>query len=454
MGNRGAYIGKAAAILAVLPLLIYAFSGGPPPRMSGAPGDGLCTSCHSGTANSGPGNVQVTFPSGMTYTPGVRQQWTVTVNDPNARIYGFQLTARLASNEQNGQAGELSPTDGSTQVVRDGGGVQFIEHTQAGSSNTFTFAWTPPSSDVGNVRVYVAGNGANGNGANSGDRIYTANYTLAPAAAPQLPSISQQNGVVNGASFQPGIVSGSWITIFGTNLAPATRTWRNDEIVEGRLPTQLDGVSVSVNNKPAAVYFISPTQINAQAPADDALGPVEVRVTTPQGASNAVTAQMQRAAPGFFMFDPQNRKYIAAVHTDGTFAGPPDLFPGVTTRAAAPGQTILLFGTGFGPTNPSVPAGQVVTQATPLADQVQIRFGNVPATVSFAGLAAQAAGLYQFNVVVPDVPDGDVAVVAEIGGVRTQENAFLAVRRPPATSQPPPPQEPPIGGYAAGTPRR
>ena len=416
---------KAATLFAAVPLVLYAFSGGPPPRVSGAPGEGLCTQCHAGTANSGPGNVQVVFPDGLTYTPGARQQWTVRVTDSTARRYGFQLTVRLAS---NAQAGELSATDGSTQVIRDAG-LQFIEHTQAGAPNTFTFAWTPPASDVGPVRVYVAGNAANGDERNTGDRIYSANYTLAPAAAPQLPTIAAQNGVVNGASFQPGIAAGGWMTVFGTNLAPATRVWRGDEIVEGKLPTQLDGVSVTVNNKPAAVYFISPTQLNVQAPGDDALGPVEVKVTTPQGTSSAVTAQMQRSAPGFFMFDPQGRKYVAAVHADGTFLGPADLFPGATTRPAAPGQTILLFGAGFGPTNPAVPPGQVVPQAAPLAEQVQIRFGNVPATVTFSGLAAQAAGLYQFNVLVPDVPDGDVPIVAEIGGVRTQDNAFVTVKR-------------------------
>lgn len=90
---------------------------------------------------------------------------------------------------------------------------------------------------------------------------------------------------------------------------------------------------------------------------------------------------------------------------------------------------VLLFGTGFGPTDPAVPAGRVVTSAARLANPVQIRFGNVVAEVQFAGLAPQAAGLYQFNVVVPAVPDGDVEVIAEIGGVRTQSGAMIHVKR-------------------------
>src|SRR3989442_4223779 len=82
-------------------------------------------------------------------------------------------------------------------------------------------------------------------------------------------------GVVNGASFQPGIAAGSWVTIQGANLANTNpgRTWRSDEIVNGNLPTALDGVSVTINNKPAYVYYISPTQINVQAPSDDSVGP-------------------------------------------------------------------------------------------------------------------------------------------------------------------------------------
>jgi len=436
-------LAKSAVVLSVIPILIYAYSGGPPPRKTGAPGDGLCTDCHRGlAANAGGGRVEVSFPSGLTYTPGVTQQWTVTVADAAARRYGFQLTVRPASNEANGQAGDLNPVDGSTQALCESGilkgaqlcasaaPVQFIEHTLAGTGkNTFTFTWAPPATDIGNLRVYVAGNGANGDGTNSGDHIYTNSYTLTPAAAQQnKPSIAARNGVVNGASFQPGIASGSWITVFGANLAAGTRTWRSDEIVGGKLPTQLDGVSVTVNNKPAAVYFISPAQLNVQAPADDSVGPVQVQVTTPQGTSNAVAAQMQKFAPGFFLFDAENRKYLAAVHSDGTLLGKPNLFQGLTTRPAQPGEVVLLFGTGFGPTTPPVPAGQVFNGAVPLANQVTVRISGVTAEVLFAGLSG--AGLDQLNVRIPaTAADGDASVVAEVGGVQTQDGAFVTIQR-------------------------
>src|ERR1700730_1101152 len=108
-------------------------------------------------------------------------------------------------------------------------------------------------------------------------------------------------GVVNGASFQPGIVPGSWLTIKGSNLSPvASDTW-DKAIVNGNLPTSLDGVSVNVGSKPAFVYFISPGQINVQAP-DVGTGPVPVIVTTPGGTSVAVTANVVAQSPAFFLW--------------------------------------------------------------------------------------------------------------------------------------------------------
>ena len=93
--TRTIYIAKAAVILSVIPVLVYALADGPDPRKTGAPGDGLCTEvdCHVGTANSSPGNVQVTFPGGLTYEPGVTQRLTVTVNDLQSVVHGFQLQA-------------------------------------------------------------------------------------------------------------------------------------------------------------------------------------------------------------------------------------------------------------------------------------------------------------------------------------------------------------------------
>src|SRR5512140_3494574 len=91
---------------------LFAHSYGPAPRVTAAPGDNLaaCTQCHTGTSlNSGGGSVSIQLLSGPVYIPGVKQRVTVVVADPAQVRWGFELTARLGSDLQNGQAGEFSP---------------------------------------------------------------------------------------------------------------------------------------------------------------------------------------------------------------------------------------------------------------------------------------------------------------------------------------------------------
>ena len=265
----------------------------------------------------------------------------------------------------------------------------------------------------------------------------TAGAGIQPDASQDAISISS---VLNGGSFEPGFAAGSWISIFGENLAPTARTWRPDEIVDGILPTQLDGVQVLINGQTAAVFFISPGQLNVQAPDDDAVGPVLVEVIRDGIGTARETVDLREAAPAFFMFDAEGRKFIAAVHADGVFVGKPDLFGGaLAARPAGPGDVILLFGTGFGLTDPPVEAGRVFSGAAPLRANVTIRLGEIEADVLFAGLSG--AGLNQFNVVVPSLlQGGDTEVVAETLGQRTQANAFLTVEE----ILNPPPQPPTV----------
>jgi uncharacterized protein (TIGR03437 family) len=107
--------------------------------------------------------------------------------------------------------------------------------------------------------------------------------------------------------------------------------------------------------------------------------------------------------------------------------GPPGLLQGAATTPAVPGETISLYGTGFGPTSPNINAGEVYQGAASLTNAVQIRIGTTFADVQFSGLSS--AGLYQFNLAVPGLPDGDHDVLATIAGVRTQSLARLRVQR-------------------------
>jgi uncharacterized protein (TIGR03437 family) len=309
------------------------------------------------------------------------------------------------------------------QVTKTGGGAF---DWSAGSNAPWLSA--TPASDMApstlTVSVAPAGLGAG---------TYTGTITISAAGiasqtvavtltvGPPVPGIGS---VVNGASFQGGVSPGAWITIFGTNLASTTRSWRNDEIVNGKLPTQLDGVSVTIDGKPAAVCYISPTQLNVQAPDDGAAGAVPVQVTAPLGTA-AATAQMQQFSPGLFSFD---GKYVAAQHADYSFVGKPNLLSSATTTPAKPGEVVLLWGTGFGPSEPATPAGQIVTQAAALANRVTALVGGEQADVQWAGISG--AGLWQFNVALPgDLADGDATVVASVGGAPTQGNALITIQR-------------------------
>jgi uncharacterized protein (TIGR03437 family) len=230
--------------------------------------------------------------------------------------------------------------------------------------------------------------------------------------------------VGNAASFQPGLASATWITIFGSNLSTSTYTWQASDFVNGMLSTSLQGVSVTVDGLPAFVEYISPTQINLLAPDDATAGPVAVQVTAAQQASNTLTSQKTQFSPAFFTID--NGVYAAALHSDYTLVGSANLLQGVTTLPAQPGETILIYGTGFGPTSPATPTAQLVTTPAVLANSVQVTIGGVNAPVVYAGLVE--AGTYQLNVTVPaSLPSGDALVVATIDGVSTQTGVSITV---------------------------
>ena len=422
------------AWMAAAPAALFAHSYGPGPGYSGAPGDQLCVACHGGTANSFNGSVTISFAGAASYTPGQIMHVKVTISDPAQQRWGFEVSPRLASDPKSSGAGNLATVDANTQLTPSNGTLQWIEHTTAGTRNgtpngvAFDFDWTAPATDSGDVTFYVAANAANGNGSPTGDHIYTTTATLSAASSSAKPAIRSQNGVLNGADFSAAIAPGAWVAVFGSNFGSTTRLWTDKDIVNGKLPTSLDGISVSVNGKPAAVYFISPTQINAQAPDDSSTGTVNVVVTTPVGSSDPVPITLQKIAPALFAFSPQNSRYAAAVAADGTYLGPAGLYgSALTTRPVRPGETIVLYGNAFGSTNPPAPTGQVFQGAAPLNSTVKVTIGGVNANVVFAGLSATS--LYQFNVTVPTgIPAGDQKISMAIDGAQTQDNLFLAVQ--------------------------
>ena len=232
------------------------------------------------------------------------------------------------------------------------------------------------------------------------------------------------NAVINSASLAAGFAPGSWVTITGTNLTANARSWRPNEIVGGKLPASLDGVSVTINGLPAFVSYISPTQLNVQAPLDSSITDgqtVPVTVASSMGAARAA-GLARLVAPAFFLLDSQR---AAAVNLDGSLVAPSGAFPG--SHPAKPGDFVEIYLTGLGPTDPPIPAGQLLPAPAPIVNPIRVTLAGQPVAVSFAGLVYP--GLYQVNVTVPDVPDGDNQVSLQIGSVASQNTGLLAVQR-------------------------
>jgi cardiolipin synthase A/B len=235
---------------------------------------------------------------------------------------------------------------------------------------------------------------------------------------------SKNASVVNAAGLQPGFASSGWLTIFGSNLAPVTDNW-SKWIVNGALPQELDGVTVTVAGQPAYVAYISPTQINAIAP-EVGGGAATVKVTGPGGASTTITAIAQPAQPAFFEWG----TYAVATHQDYSLAAKSGTLSSPTVPAA-PGETIILWGTGFGATQPAAPAGtETPAGATySAASQVAVTIGGTQAIVYGAALAPGFAALYQVAIQIPEtLADGDYAIVATISGAASPGAVLLTVQ--------------------------
>jgi uncharacterized protein (TIGR03437 family) len=435
-------------------VLLLAVSAGPGPRLTGAAVDGGrdCTACHRSFA---PANSdargRITLEAGS-YTPGVPQLIWVTVFHPEAARWGFQLSARLASDETR-QAGTFRPTnlirvrcDPAGADPPCNGALEFATHrvdaTRLGSGGRGEFAveWTPPETDVGDVILYAAGNAANGDGTNNGDRIYTTSLRVPSVRCGSLTARPVVTRVVNAGSYRDdaGIAMNTMVSIFGTNLAPpgTARIAGRSDILEGRFPRTLACASVEMNDEHAAVTYVSPTQINVQAPTNLLATPVEVELKLNRNMPNELRAEKVRVqsriySPAFFQFLPSS-SIAAQIAPNFEYLASPTLVPGA--RPIRPGEVAILYGTGFGPTEPVFQRGEITTRLAPLRDPYTIRVGGTvltPSEILYGGLAVGSiSGLYQFNIrIPPNTPDGDIPVEIEIGGAKTQPGATIPVRR-------------------------
>jgi uncharacterized protein (TIGR03437 family) len=267
------------------------------------------------------------------------------------------------------------------------------------------------------------------------------NFTCSNTATPVITSIDSA-GAYGGYSY---FASGSWLEIKGTNLADSADPrlaaavnpgqWTSRDFNGSNAPTTLDGVSVSINGKAAYVWFLSPTQINVQAPQDSAAGNVTITVANCRATSQPLTFARRGLAPGFLA--PSNyasggKQYMVATFaTDGVYVLDTNLAAsfGLQGRPAKPGDVIIAYGIGFGDVTPSISPGVIVDQANGLANPVAIAFGSTQAQLLYSGLAGNFVGLYEFFITVPPgLADGDYAIAATQNGVAIPQTMYLTVR--------------------------
>jgi uncharacterized protein (TIGR03437 family) len=259
-----------------------------------------------------------------------------------------------------------------------------------------------------------------------GGNPQTLALTLVPSTTPCTAATVAAVTVVNGGN---SISENTFIEIYGVNLAPSTvppggLNWGSaPEFAQGKMPTQLGGVSVTVDGQPAYIAYVSQGQINALTPLDSKIGTIPVVVTSGTSVSEVFDVDKVGLSPSFALAG--GSTYLAATHGNGTYVGPTSL--GASFTPAAPGEEIVLYGFGFGlPSGtPLVPGSSTQTGNLPFLPTIQI--GGQAAKVVFAGLIIP--GLYQFNVVIPPTAaNGDNAVTAVYNKVAISTTGFVAVQ--------------------------
>ena len=176
---------------------MYTNTSGSPTGRSGGAGELTCatSSCHSGTANSGPGSTTVTSNAvGNEYIPGNTYTITVTVDQTGTSKFGF-LTLVGYSATSDASTGTIQLTNTTETRIRTAGNRDYVTHRSSGVSGTdlktWSFDWVAPPSMTGEVSFFVSGNATNNGGNRTGDQIYTSSLTLTEQLASNEPDVDE-----------------------------------------------------------------------------------------------------------------------------------------------------------------------------------------------------------------------------------------------------------------------
>jgi uncharacterized protein (TIGR03437 family) len=253
---------------------------------------------------------------------------------------------------------------------------------------------------------------------------------LASAAAfAQTPAVAN-GGVLNAASYDKtqAVAPGSLVAIFGTDLAAGLT--QADTVP---LSTTLGVTSVTFNNVPAPLLFVSTGQINAQLPWNTPPGSAQVVVKRGTASSVAQSFQVASAVPGVFTYTGNGLgQAIAYGNSDGAIAAAAGSVPPFTAHPAKIGDptTLVILATGLGAVSPAVsdggipPTGELSSAVT----KPVVMVGGVAANVFFAGMSP-FVGVFQINIIIqPGTPTGDrVPLQIQMNGITTTDQVTIAV---------------------------
>lgn len=235
---------------------------------------------------------------------------------------------------------------------------------------------------------------------------------------PSYTAASVANAAANVANlYAPNTI----LSIYGVNLALGTRALTQADIASGSLPTVLGSVRVLVNGQFANLLFVSPTQVNVILSTDIAPGSATLQLGSNAKFGPLLRLELAESAPGLFESD----GFVIATHGNGPLVTADD--------PARPGEILVLYATGLGPTNPLSPSNRLATIAAPLTrrSEFEVRLNDVPVPknlIEYVGLTPGFAGLYQINVRMPqDVPP-DPEIRVGTAGRLSPAGRFLHLR--------------------------
>ncbi len=306
-------------------------------------------------------------------------------------------------------------------------GLPWIKYLHDGAQSNDSFG-------LETVHVFTTdtdGDGMVNLGVNGREIRFSMSESVTEAAknAPTSPAQVIGEALVNAAGFVGKVLTkGAIATVFGlfnevlggNNLQVAalfSEGAANQDVV---LPTTLNGATVLIDGRAAPLYFVGPGQINFQVPDQTELGPASVVIMVNDRPSDIVTVVIGEAGPGIFTLDPS-----VAGDNRAAVQNFPDFSLNLPNNPVEPGSFVIVYGTGLGAVTNPVPAGELTPQ-DPLSEVVEpvtTTIGGMEATVVFAGLAPNFAGLMQVNIEVPQLPLGEHEIVLTADGI--QSNAAL-----------------------------